>query len=168
MGGGAVEIVLRGTVFDLSGYGSGYGYGDGYGDGYGYGYGSGSGYGYGYGYGDGYGDGYGYGSGYGYGDGYGDGYGSGYGDDLVRCTPVASLVTKNDLHAKSACADQLKLFIKTFPDGCNWPTDAQRARDIGLDVNWARTNLGLLFPVGVEFKSARRTAPPESGEGGEK
>jgi hypothetical protein len=38
--------------------------------------------------------------------------------------------------------------VKAFPDGCNWPADAQKAKDIGLDINWGRTNLGLLFPIG--------------------
>ena len=133
----------------LDGYGSGYGYG--YGEGYGYG----SGYGYGYGDGSGYGDGYGSGNGNWYGDG--DGSGDGDWNDLVRCTPAASTVTKDDLRAKNACADQFRVFLKTFPDGCRWPADAVKARDAGLDVAWARTHLGLLFPIGEPGDRSERS-----------
>ena len=116
-----------------NGYGSGYGYGYGSGDGDGYGYGSGYGYGYGYGYGDGSGD--------------GDGYGYGALADVARCAPSASRVTVEHLRQRNACGNQVQLFQRIFPSGATWPDDIDRAREAGLDIEWARVNLGLLLPI---------------------
>ena len=127
--------------------------GDGRGDGYGYGSGDGDGDGYGSGYGDGDGSGYGYGygDGSGYGDGDGDGDGSGDGDgalaDVARCAPSASRVTVEHLRQRKACGNQVQLFQRIFPEGATWPDDIDRAREAGLDIEWARVNLGLLLPI---------------------
>jgi hypothetical protein len=145
-----------------SGYGSGYGDGDGSGDGYGSGYGYGYGYGYGSGYGsgDGSGDGSGsgYGSGYGSGDGSGSGYGSGYGYgsgsgygssqvDVERCRPEPVNVSARHLRLREACGESVELFTRTFPKGAEFPRDIAKAIDAGLDLGWARENLGLLMPI---------------------
>ena len=128
--------------------GDGRGYGDGYGSGYGDGSGCGYGRGYGDGYGSGYGDGRGYGDGYGDGDGSGSGYGYGYGDgDVARCAPSASRVTVEHLRQRKACGNQVQLFQRIFPEGATWPDDIDRAREAGLDIEWARVNLGLLLPI---------------------
>jgi hypothetical protein len=109
---------------------------------------TGSGDGDGYGSGDGYGD----GSGYGYGSGSGDGSGYGYGDGsgIVKCSPSPACVTGAHLEKVGACDDQVRLFRRTFPDGANWPDDITRAHAAGLDIKWARQNLGLLLPCGGE------------------
>ena len=103
--------------------------------------------------GSGDGDGYGYGSGYGYGygDGSGDGYGYGGDDgalaDVARCAPSASRVTVEHLRQRKACGNQVQLFQRIFPEGATWPDDIDRAREAGLDIEWARVNLGLLLPI---------------------
>ena len=139
--------LLRGALPNWatsSGYGYGYGDGSGYGsgsgsgDGSGYGSGSGSGYGYGSGYGDG------YGSGYGDGDGSGDGSGDGYG--VTKCDPARARVTLERLKENKACASAVRVFIREFPDGAIWPDDADKARAVGLDIEWAKKTLGLLEP----------------------
>ena len=121
-----MELIRGAVPPEFSGSGSGYGDGDGYGYGYGSGYGDGDGYGYGY--------------------GYGDGSGYGYGDDIAACSPCDFAVDASMLHARKACADQVATFERVFPDGAVWPRDADKARAAGLDLGWARKNLGLLEP----------------------
>lgn len=83
---------------------------------------------------------YGSGDGYGYGDGAGYGYG-----DIVSCKPLSTrIVTAADL--RGACSDQVKTFIREFPNGATWPDDWQRAKDAGLDMKWAAERLGLFEP----------------------
>jgi hypothetical protein len=148
------QLLLTGRVpgWALSGYGSGSGsgYGDGYGDGSGSGYGYGDGYGDGSGSGDGsgYGDGYGDGYGSGYGDGDGDGYGSGdgSGEDVERCEPSPVSVTARHLKLRAACGESVTLFKRTFPEGAEFPRDIPKAVEVGLDLGWARKELGLMMP----------------------
>ena len=128
--------LLRGALPEWAAYG--------YGDGVGYG----DGYGYGYGYGDGYGDGYGYGIGDG--DGYGIGDGDGYGYGIVACAPMPVRITDKSLAAAAACPEGVALFRRLFPTGVEWPASRaaiEAAGRAGLDVDWARRNLGLLEPV---------------------
>ena len=46
------------------------------------------------------------------------------------------------LRAKGACADQLAIFEREWPDGCAVTLDdCHRAVALGLDLNWAAENL---------------------------
>ena len=80
-----------------------------------------------------------------------DGDGSGDGDgalaDVARCAPSASRVTVEHLRQRKACGNQVQLFQRIFPEGATWPDDIDRAREAGLDIEWARVNLGLLLPI---------------------
>ena len=78
--------------------------------------------------------------------GYGDGSGDGDGYDVLSCTPANVSVSEKDLLAKSACRDQVAKFKALFPDGATWPSDIAKAQAAGLDISWARINLGLLMP----------------------
>jgi hypothetical protein len=92
------------------------------------------------------GSGDGYGSGYGYGYGDGSGSGSGYGDGVIKCAPLAITLTAGHLKAADACLEGRREFDRLFPNGAEWPRDYEKARDAGLDIEWARKNLGLLIP----------------------
>ena len=134
--------------------GDGYGHDDGYSDGYSYGDGdsNGDGHGdYGYGIGNGYGNGYGDGhsDGYSYGDGDGDSFGdccsNGCGhDDLESAAPLPARITSAVLRRAKACQNHVDLFAATFPDGAIYPRDIDRARSVGLDVEWAQERLALV------------------------
>ena len=137
-----VPAWTRGYGYDGSGDGDGDGGGDGYGYGYGYGGGDGNGYGNGNGYG--YGNGNGYGYGYGYSDGDGDCYGAGYIADLESAAPLPARITSAVLRRAKACQNHVDLFAATFPAGAMYPRDIDRARSVGLDVEWAQDALALI------------------------
>jgi len=103
----------------------------------------------GYGYGCGDGDGYGNGYGNGYGDGSGDGdvYGDGgdYIADLDRASPLPARITSAVLRRAKACQSHVDLFAATFPAGAAvYPRDIDRARSVGLDIEWAHQRLALM------------------------
>ena len=129
-------VTLSGRVPGWASAGGGAGYGDGGGGG------GGDGYGYGYGYGAG--DGGGGGDGYGYGAG--DGAGGGDVERYRLTTPL--VITSEHLDGAGACADQAVTFARLFPTGARWPDDVGKAVAAGLDVEWARSALGLFWPTG--------------------
>jgi hypothetical protein len=57
----------------------------------------------------------------------------------------AVLVTHG--HLRGACANQVAIFRKIFPDGATWPDDIDQAHNAGLDVMWPVQNLGFLPPL---------------------